>query len=72
MLLKVAFAAEVDGLMWDRWLVDYAQMDEKTFIGFGAYKQRLTGPQRVSERSTEDILAMVAKIRRDFEQEVVK
>lgn len=26
-------------MWWDRWLVDYAKMDEKTFIPFDEYKK---------------------------------
>jgi len=46
-LIQKAYKKELDNKLWQRWLVDYARMDDKTFIGFEEYKNELLKPARI-------------------------
>lgn len=67
-LLIDANNKDIDNKLWQRWLVDYARMDSKTFIGFKDYKKSLLKAPSVNEqnlfkaKTKEEIFAQSEKI----------
>ncbi|WP_297637241.1 hypothetical protein [uncultured Clostridium sp.] len=62
-IINKAFEKDMDEFLWQRWLVDYRGMDEKTFIGFTEYKDKLTGKNIVKD-SKMSYLEEAEKIRK--------
>lgn len=48
-LIPEAYKKQLDDKLWQRWLVDYARMDEKTFNSFEEYKKELIKPVQSKE-----------------------
>jgi hypothetical protein len=63
-----ANSQDVENKLWQRWLVDYARMDGKTFIGFKDYKKGLLKAPSCNEqnlyttKTKEEIFAQSEKI----------
>jgi hypothetical protein len=51
-LIPEAYKKQLDDKLWQRWLVDYARMDNAHFIGFEEYKKKLIKPIQ-SKEATE-------------------
>lgn len=67
-LLIDANNQDIENKLWQRWLVDYARMDGKTFIGFKDYKKSLlkvstsNGKDLFKAKTKEEIFAQSEKI----------
>lgn len=63
-LVKKAYEKDFEARLWEKWLVDYRNMDEKTFISFEDYKKKILDKSQVvkDKTSKEDLLVMAAEI----------
>ncbi|WP_416149507.1 hypothetical protein ACM26V_00460 [Salipaludibacillus sp. HK11] len=53
-LLIKASEKKLEEIVWERWLVDYQNMDDKTFVSFNNYLKKMKAPQ---EQSTPETVA---------------
>lgn len=56
-LYQKASEKNLENRIWERWLVDYRNMNTENFVSFGDYKKKLTEPKRVDKRSEEEVIA---------------
>lgn len=65
-LIPEAYKKQLNNKLWQRWLVDYARMDEKTFKSFEEYKKELLKPAKTIAKSKpktkEEIFAQADRI----------
>jgi hypothetical protein len=54
MILKSAYDKIFDERIWQRWLVDIQGMDEKNYLNFYDYKEKLLNSAKYKNRSKED------------------
>jgi len=55
-LIIKAFEKEAEDLIWQKWLVELPNMDEKTFIPFDKYKENHFKPDPSTDKTDEEIL----------------
>lgn len=55
-LIIKAFEKEAEDLIWQKWLVELPNMDEKTFIPFDKYKENHFKPDTSTDKTAEEIL----------------
>jgi hypothetical protein len=67
-LYQKAVAKTNEEQVWEQWLVDYSQMDEKTFIPFSDYLKRLKQPMREDKRTDEEIIEDAEQILNMFKR----
>ena len=62
-LLNEAREKREEEKAWQMWLAKFPHMDKKTFIPFSEFYQKMSIPQQISQRTTEEILADAYAIR---------
>lgn len=55
-LYRKASEKNLESRMWERWLVDYRNMNKDNFVSFADYTKKLTEPKRVDKRSEEEVI----------------
>ena len=62
-LLNEAWGKREEEKAWQMWLAKCPYMDKKTFIPFSEFYRKMSVPQQISQRTTEEILADAYEIR---------
>lgn len=59
-LIKTAYEKRAEERLWQRWLVDYSNMDQEHFMSFEDYKNKVFKPQNTTNENL-DAKAIIAK-----------
>lgn len=62
-LINKAYEKDFENKAFSMWLTLYPNMDEKTFVSFGDYKNKRITPTTSTLSSMDDILKDVSEIR---------
>jgi hypothetical protein len=62
-LLNEAWGKREEEKAWQMWLAKFPHMDKETFIPFSEFYRKMSTPQQISQRTTEEILADAYEIR---------
>ena len=62
-LINKAYEKDFENKAFSMWLTLYPNMDEKTFVSFGDYNNKLITPTTSTLSSMDDILKDVSEIR---------
>jgi hypothetical protein len=66
-LIQKAAEKEQEDRIFQQWVVQVPYMDEKTFVGFEAYKDKLTGAN-IDRRSVAEIEADLEEVERQLQR----
>jgi hypothetical protein len=55
-LYEKAIEKTIEHQVWERWLVDYSKMTQETFKSFSDYLKEVLNPQRIDNRTDEEVL----------------
>ena len=61
--IRAAIDNDLDDKLYLMWLAFVPRMTKETYVGFGEFKDNLTG-RNIDQRSTEEILAEAEEIKR--------
>lgn len=63
-LVKKAYEKDFEARLWEKWLVDYRNMDEKSFVSFEDYKKKILDRSQLIQDKTskEELLEMADEI----------
>lgn len=59
-LIKTAYQKQAEERLWQRWLVDYSNMDQEHFMSFEDYKNKVFKPQNTTNTKL-DAKAIIVK-----------